>query len=75
MMPFGNAVKGRFGHRSTLAEKVDWDGGVVDAILGGLNSDWVPLTAPSEIVAAWDRISAIRSDVRMINDWLWDEPE
>lgn len=54
-----------------LAGKVDWEGGVTEAILGyGIKSEDLPEATPAEIVEAWKRVEAVGPDVDKIQNWL-----
>lgn len=56
-----------------LWSKVDWEGGLVDAILGyGIRVEELPVGTPQEIIEAWERIEAMDADVNLINTWLED---
>lgn len=59
--------------RQEVAGKVDWEGGVADAIQGyGLDVDVLPEDTPTEVVEAWIRVRESRKDVDLIADWLGD---
>jgi hypothetical protein len=61
-------------NKHDLANKVDWEGGVWEAICGyGMDDSWLPENTPQEIRDAWNRVRATEQDVRVINEWLWDE--
>ena len=60
--------------KEKLARKVDWEGGVSDAITGyGLGQEILPEDTPEEVFYAWGRIQASAMDIKIVNDWL--EPE
>jgi hypothetical protein len=60
--------------REELADKVDWEGGVVDAINGyGLDVSVLPDDAPESIKADWQAIGDMRAAVERISDWLYGE--
>lgn len=54
-----------------LYDKVDWEGGLVSAILGyGIRAESLPEETPPDIVDAWQRVEAIEDTVNFINEWL-----
>lgn len=57
--------------REELAEWVDQEGGLLDAIVGyGIYYDRLPEDAPRAIVEAWKRIEDVEPDRELINAWL-----
>lgn len=57
--------------REDLAAKVDWEGGVAEAITGyGISSRTLPEDAPGEIVRAWRRVEESSKDIAAIQKWL-----
>jgi hypothetical protein len=57
--------------REEVAEKVDWEGGVSEAITDyGLSVDILPADTPPTIVEAWKRIKDTDNDVMRISHWL-----
>lgn len=58
-------------NREELAAKVDWEGGVLEAITGyGLSVDRLPEDVPLVIREAWQRVYDIAADACLIEDWL-----
>jgi hypothetical protein len=54
--------------REELASKVEWEGGVYEAIKGyGIGLDALPVSTPSEIRAAWQTVARA---VEKIQTWL-----
>ena len=61
----------RYESPEELAGKVDWEGGLTEAILGyGIKSEDLPVGTPPEIVDAWKRVEAVGPDVDKIQSWL-----
>lgn len=61
----------RYESKEDLAGKVDWEGGVAEAITGyGITTDMLPEDAPGEIVRAWRRIEESGKDIDAIQEWL-----
>jgi hypothetical protein len=57
--------------RDELAAKVDYEGGVAEAIAGyGMSLAWLPDDTPDYIRAAWKRVYDIQPDVEVIEEWL-----
>ena len=62
----------KYESREDLAAKVDWEGGVSEAINGyGIGADELPEDTPADIVAAWRRVEIIGGDVEFIQEWLY----
>lgn len=60
--------------REELAAKVDWEGGVHEAIAGyGLPPELLPEDVPVSVLAAWQNIYATDRDARIIEKWLSDD--
>lgn len=60
----------RYTH-AELADKVDWEGGIYEAITGyGIPSDCLPLDAPESVREAWARIEETSADADVIQEWL-----
>ena len=63
--------------RRQLAEKVEWEGGVLEAIVGyGMPADIVisaygPM--PANVEMAWRRIELVESAARVVENWLEGE--
>lgn len=54
-----------------VASKVDWEGGVTEAILGyGLKSSDLPETVPPHVLAAWKFIENVDDAVNVVQEWL-----
>lgn len=63
----------RYHDREDLAAKVEWEGGVSDAILDyGITHDQLPEGTPTEVVEAWKRVEEVSPDERMLGLWLED---
>jgi len=63
-----------FPNKQALRDKVDWEGGVTEAILGyGIPTSDLPPETPAAIADAWKRVEAIKDDHRLICGWLWGE--
>lgn len=55
-----------------LAGKVDWEGGVAEAITGyGISSDALPEDTPRKVVESWKNIEGMSEDISRINEWLF----
>jgi hypothetical protein len=53
--------------KDELAAKVEWEGGIPDAILDyGLTIADLPV----DVIDAWYRIYMISDDVDLVNEWL-----
>ena len=58
--------------KQALADKVDWEGGVAEAIMGyGISSEELPKDTPDEIVEAWKEAEKAKAAFDKINDWIW----
>jgi len=57
--------------KEELADKVEWEGGVYDAVcLYGLKPEYLPDDTPPEVVEAWTAL--YNSDpIKIINNWLF----
>lgn len=58
-----------------LAEKIDWEGGVYNAIVGygirpSMIQEWYGKPLPAEIKAAWEKVMSVESAIREIANWL-----
>jgi hypothetical protein len=54
-----------------LVAKVEWEGGVTEAIAGyGIPPSRLPDDVPEEVREAWRRIYDIRDDVNLVSRWL-----
>lgn len=63
----------RYENKEGLAEKVDWEGGVAEAINGyGIHSDELPEGTPQAIVEAWQRVEAVGAYIHAIENWLYE---
>lgn len=57
--------------KQELADKVEWEGGLTDAILDyGISAVDLPADTPAYIREAWGRIQDVSSDVDLITEWL-----
>jgi hypothetical protein len=57
--------------REELAGKVDWEGGVSEAITGyGMSTRNLPDDAPEAVRSAWQRVYDMASDIELIEHWL-----
>lgn len=64
----------RFESPGDLAAKVEWEGGLTEAILGyGIKSEELPEGTPEEVVEAWKRVEAVKPDLAVIENWLPEE--
>lgn len=64
-------MRSRYESREDLASKVEWEGGVTEAINGyGISADELPEDAPGDIVAAWRQVEEIDDAVNSIQCWL-----
>lgn len=63
--------------REELNEKVDWEGGIAEAIIGyGLTADDLPADAYGPVIEAWKRLQSQGArDIRLIGDWLEGKTE
>jgi hypothetical protein len=58
--------------KEDLAAKVDWEGGVAEAITGyGISPDALPEDAPSHIKANWKVVYESGRAIQLINEWLY----
>jgi hypothetical protein len=58
--------------REELADKIDWEGGVEEAINGyGLGVSVLPDDAPDSIKADWQAIRDTRAAIGRIQEWLY----
>ena len=54
-----------------LAGKVEWEGGVAEAILSyGITPDELPDDTPAEITEAWQRVFGVTTDIEKIEMYL-----
>lgn len=61
-------------NREELAAKVDWEGGLADAIFGyGIKSDDLPHNAPKAIKQAWRDLEAVKPQLDLVSKWLFSE--
>ena len=61
----------RYTNVADVRDKVDWEGGIADAIIGyGLTASNLPENAPPEVVEAWLAIEAVVPHVRTISAWF-----
>lgn len=62
-------------NRAELADKVEWEGGVPEAILGrGISPDELPDDVPPEVSYAWHELYGNgRWHVQVIEDWLYPD--
>ena len=61
----------RYETREELSGKVDWEGGVTEAITGyGITVTDLPEDVPATIADAWLRIQNTQDDVWLIERWL-----
>lgn len=62
----------KYESREELAGKVDWEGGVEEAIIGyGITSAELPEDTPSEVFDAWRRVEVTKGDFDRISEWLY----
>jgi len=68
-------MSGKFKSFGALKGKVEWEGGVSEAITGyGISTADLPDGVPAAVVESWDRVSKIRDDVYVIETWLESVP-
>jgi hypothetical protein len=61
-----------FDSRDELQGKVEWEGGVSEAIFSyGLTADDLPPGTPWEVVKAWRMLEAAREAEEIISVWLY----
>ena len=61
----------RFENASDLAEKVDYEGGLYEAIYYGINAEQLPPDTPSAVFDAWSALEAAMGEYGpMIQEWL-----
>lgn len=61
----------RYDSAADLAAKVDWEGGIEEAILNyGIPVDDLPDEVPNNIREAWGRVRAMDHDIRLIERYL-----
>lgn len=54
-----------------LTAKVDYEGGVAEAIIGyGISASRLPEGVPADVVASWERVYSLSGDVDLISRWL-----
>lgn len=64
-------MSSRYESKQDLAAKIDWEGGVTEAINGyGISHETLPDDTPIDIFNAWVRVEAIAADVDKIYEWL-----
>jgi hypothetical protein len=57
--------------KEELAAKVEWEGGVAEAIIGyGLKLEDLPPDAPTHIRACWKTVQDARFAIEQIANWL-----
>lgn len=57
--------------KEELAAKVEWEGGVIEAITNyGLDTADLPDDVPAQIAEAWYRVQMIAADEYLIQEWL-----
>lgn len=57
--------------REELAGKVEWEGGVPEAITGyGISPRDLPESTPPEVMRAWIAVYESRKDIDLIDHWL-----
>lgn len=56
-----------------LAAKIEWEGGIVDAVEYGIHADDLPAETPLAIREAWQRVEDALTDENLILRWLWDQ--
>lgn len=62
--------------KDELASKVDWEGGVAEAITGyGISVDALPEDAPTWVRANWKVVQESGPAIRRINEWLYGGDE
>lgn len=60
--------------REELAEKVESEGGVCNAIIGyGLESVLLPADVPAEVQLAWRQVYTARHAVAVVYAWLYPD--
>lgn len=60
--------------RERLADKVDWEGGVEEAINGyGIDVSALPEDVPDSIKADWQSIRDTLKAVQRISEWLYGD--
>lgn len=61
----------RYESKDDLAAKIDWEGGLAEAITGyGIKFTDLPEDTPWPIVQAWQRIEDSTKDLDLIYNWL-----
>jgi hypothetical protein len=63
-------VSERYGNKQDLAAKVDWEGGLTEAIEYGIRTGDLPAGTPQAIIDAWKRLEDSYVDVGRVNEWL-----
>lgn len=62
----------KYPSREDLAEKADWEGGILELVFGyGMSQEELPDNTPGPVRDAFTRLFDIKSDVRTIQDWLY----
>lgn len=58
--------------RQELADKVDWEGGIAEAITGyGIGPANLPDDMPDDVHSAWMRLYNRGTDIGIISEWLY----
>ena len=53
-----------------LLSKIDWEGGILDAIQYGISHESLPDEVPPAVKAAWKKIEKATDDLYVIETWL-----
>lgn len=56
-----------------LASKIEWEGGIMEAVDYGIKVADLPEDIPVEIRDAWQRMRNVLADVDLVQRWLWDQ--
>ena len=59
--------------KERLADKIEWEGGVLEAVEYGIKVSDLPDGVPEEIADAWGRLEMAAEDAQLVRGWLWSE--
>lgn len=66
----------RFESVTALVGKVEWEGGLLEAMFGyGIDAEDLPLDTPENIKTAWAAVRGVRQEICLIEEWLEDEAD
>lgn len=61
----------RYESVADLHDKIEWEGGLLDAIHGyGIHEENLPSTTPRKVTEAWGRLDNMHDDIAFVEEWL-----